>query len=251
MKKIAGVVALAAVLTGCVSENGIHFVELNVADYKYDPVTHDPIPSFRVVERKPEIADQGRASLLGKWRVVVNCDLSGKSIGGCYARGEWEIDVYEFKDDGTYEMRRVAEDLKTTLGNSGEDGRWSYANGILKLRPSCAVMPGLFPFSEPKRVDVEGGATSDGNEAPYEFRVKWHTRSVFTQEYADLEKVKAVYEIADRKMRESLGLLEYSTSNIHYDAKGCLHQQSYWNDGRVKSYTFSVTNPKVFRRINE
>lgn len=250
--KINGILVFAVLLAGCVSDNGIHFVKLNVDDYKYDRATKDPIPSFRVEDKKPEIDDQGRASLLGRWRVVVNTDISGSGMGGAlYANGQWEIDVYEFNDDGTYTMRRVAEDKKTTLENSGEDGLWSYENGILTLRPKYAVMPGLFPFSEAKRVYVEGTGTSGSGNALHEFRIKWHSSFEFTQEYADLDKVRAVYESNDKRIRDVMGVKDYSTSNVHYDAKGCLYQQTYWGDGRVKSLTCSVTNPKLFKRIDE
>ena len=255
MKKIVRAVAFAAYATmfvGCVSDNGIHFVKLNADDYKCDPVTKDPIPSFRVEAKKPEIADQGRASILGKWRVFVNKDSSGSGItGGVYASGQWEIDVYEFKDDGTYTMRRVAEDRKTTLDNSGEDGFWTYEKGILRLQPKCVVMAGLFSFSEPKRVEVGMASKMGEASAMHEFRIKWHDQSAFTQEYADIDKVKASYANNDRRVREAMGVKEYSTSNIHYDSNGCLHQQVYWSDGRVKSLTLSVTNPRLFRRVNE
>ena len=250
MKCAIGIVMFAALCAGCASDRGVYSVKLNVDDYKCDPVTKDLIPKFRIDAKKQEIADQGRSTLVGKWRVVINTDFASTGLGGGgRVWGQWEINVYEFNDDGTYSMRRVAEDKKTMLENSGEDGLWSYGDGVLRLQPKCMLCPGAFPFSGAKRYECDGLTQGDECRALNEFRVKWHSNSAFTLEYADLAKVKACYEIRDSRVSKAMGVKSYSTSGIHYDKNGCLHEQSYCNDGQLNMLTCSVTNSKLFKRL--
>lgn len=245
MKQNIGIVVLVAFCAGCASDSGIHHVILGAENYKCDPVTNDLIPNFRIDEKRPEIEDQGRATILGKWRVVINRDFMVISTcAGNYgsAFSMWEIDVYEFNDDGTYSMWRVAEDKETVLKNSGCEGLWTYSGNILRLQCKRVFSPGLFSFSSPRCYE-----SKDSGEW-CEFRAKWHSKSAFTLENADLCKTK----MGSEKRTDQIEEVEKSNGrSMHYDENGCLHERSVRSDGRFDMLSRMVTNPKLFKRMDE
>lgn len=229
MKQIIAVFTLGLLCAGCAIDTGVHRVALDLGRVKFDKEADELTPSFRVAAKKPEIADQGRGALLGKWRVVINTD----EVTQYSANGEWEIRMYEFNEDRTYSMRRLAKDKKTILKSAyGEDGQWTYADGALRLHPE-GYSEWWVKLWRPQ----------------YEFRVKWHSSSSFTLEYANVDAIKTAW---DNYFKEHYPKTTYS-QGIHYDERGCLqqHRFTYNPDSIAKIWDVrSVTSPWLFVKID-
>lgn len=246
MKTVAGVVGLLVFCAGCVSDFGVYQEDAGAVRYKMD--SFDVIPLFNIDASKPVIADQGRAALLGRWRVRINEDrvifyentanrLTGAKKQLEYSFSFWEYDEYDIREDGTYSMRRLTKDGGSVLKDSGEDGRWTYEDGVLRLNAEYILLPGMYAFlSSPERWRVgDDGITC---------RVKWLSQQNFSLDYVDplkatTTKIKrpsswwANDEIVDVKAR--------------YDDKGCLLYQVVSKDGRCSV----AANPMRFKRVDK
>lgn len=240
MKLFFGVVALLLLCSGCASDDGVYHEETGTI--KYNTETLDVTPRFRIDKPMPTVADKGLDVLLGKWRVRVNkdyvigADRNALVNGNGGKASQWEIDEYEFKGDASYSMRRIAKDGKTVLECYGEEGRWAYADGILRLREESAVLPDPFISCLPKRYDTTSVTQW------IEYRVKWHSERSFTLEYVDPNKAKI--GIA---MEGLLGEIRLSGLNGHYDERGCYHCTGLSGIGFVSV----VCNPLCFKRVDK
>ena len=246
MKFTSGIVALTTFCAGCLSDVGIHQEQAGAVRYKKDSL--DVIPLFNIDASKPVIADQGRAALLGRWRVRINEDrvmfyeytanrLTDAKKQLEYSCSFWEYDEYCIRDDGTYSMRRLTKDGKRVLNDSGEDGRWSYEDSVLRLNAEYVLSPGVCAFfSSPERRRVADDEIT--------CRVKWHSKQDFSLDYVDplqttITKIKrpntwwANDAVVDVKAR--------------YNDNGCLLYQVISKDWRCSV----AANPMRFKRVDK
>lgn len=267
MRRIIAIAELLAFCVGCSSEFGVYYEDVGVVSY--NATTLDVRPCFRIDKQKPTAGDQGRAALIGRWRVRINrdCIMSEKPVrtmnedhqstanaqvdmscdtnigahninsGNIGKSSQWEVDEYEFRGDGSYSMRRVANEGKTVLTGSGEDGHWKYDNGTLRLKVECFFLPGTFPFNEifgPDRYDMSYQTQW------IDCRVKWHSEHAFTLEFADPNKAKV-----DVGIKGFLGVSSFTEMKGHYDSQGCLYCQGMVHWG---VFTSVVCNPMIFKK---
>ena len=265
MKQNIGMFALVALCAGCASETGSYTADVDTVNYNAE--TFEVTPRFKVEVPLPIIADQGNRAILGKWRVRINTDSVGvylvQSQRRAFCSSRWEIDEYEFKDDGTYSMRRLSKDGTTVLSGSGQDGRWTYADGILRLRTVCNLVPGPYTFCAPRRFELgERGNWRD-------YRVKWHPDRTFTVEHADLDKMKNECAANKKTVNTALGIenSEEPYCVMYYDSNGCFHcRTGRFKEGAIGASTETkalaewyfegkqgvssdVTSPLHFKRV--
>lgn len=238
MKMNIVIVGLLVLCAGCLSDGGIYSEK--VAAHDYNPASMEIVPRFNIEDVKHDIADLGREGVLGKWRLRLNRDQMLYAPGNKFylygASCQWENDIYEFKDDGSYSMRRLSKDGKTVLFGSGEDGQWTYANGILRIRADRRYVPGMFSFSEVKRTELKASQW-------LEFKLRWHSDRMFTVEYNDLDAAKMYLDLT-----AYFDGVPSSLTKIRYDDKGCLHGHGVAGWGCLKS---EVMNPMRFKRVDK
>lgn len=251
MKISTAIIGLLALCAGCVSETGVNYE--NTIDLHYNRDTLDVTPLFGVERPKPAIEDQGREALFGGWRVRINKDYvifkdreTLRKTGDGGKSSQWEIYEYEFGNDGTYKVRGVAKDGKSELMHVGEDGKWTYTQGVLHLQSEWFLSSGLFPFSAPKRTEWKMKSV--------DYRVKWNLAREFTLEYLDVKKlpISDYVTCIGLNMEGSCGepLLDrmpVAPKNGHYDDNGCFHFQGHCGFGEVSV----VVGPMRFKRVDK
>ena len=254
MKTVAGVVGLLVFCAGCVSETGVNYEE--TVDLHYSVDTLDVTPLFSVKKPKLSIVDQGRDAIVGRWRFRLNKDyiifkdrdtLRKNGDGG--KSSQWEIYEYEFGVDGTYRMRGVAKDGKSKLVNVGEDGKWTYIQGVLHLQSEWFLSSGLFPFSEPKRTEWKAKNV--------DYHVTWNSEREFTLEFEcqDAKRLPIcdyVVTSVGLGMKGSCGdplfdRMPVPAQNGHYDENGCFYFQGRCCFGEVSV----VVGPVQCKRVGK
>ena len=238
---------LTCFLAGCYTQKHVE------AYARANPVAHVS-SNYSMIGN--ETALLGREQLIGKWQAVSHVDWA---MYGCAFWGVWKRDnafdatvVYDFKDDGRVDIN-VGVSIERQRCIATAKGKWTYGNGILKIRLGEEKWDGR-DFVWFKYVAM--GMMSSELELQKDFWgnrndrvVAWYGENTISLRWSDVQNYQRWWE---NFMRDYLWNRTKSVTVAQIGDDGCWHVHSAIEDTRQPGMRLidAVGDRLVFRRVS-